>query len=149
MRDHDQLFPALMHAILRLSSIRACCYCFAAAVARIFSSGPRFPDPHSQVANARTIKGRLGIQLRATEGEQYAGRKCDSRTPKPGSRFLELPMVGIRPQRQQSPQTNRLGYCGAVARPIVRSPNDHRTDAGNQCHRHPDGWNIHNGGTVG
>ena len=27
--------------------------------------------------------------------------------------------------------------------------NDNRTDAGNQYHRHPDGWNIHNGGTVG
>ena len=21
--------------------------------------------------------------------------------------------------------------------------------AGNQCHRHPDGWNVHNSGTVG
>jgi hypothetical protein len=39
-RDYDHLFPALMHAIWRLSSITACCYCFAAAVARIFSSGP-------------------------------------------------------------------------------------------------------------
>jgi hypothetical protein len=55
-------------------------------------------------------------------GEQYAGRKCDSRTPKTGSGCLELPMVGIRPQRQPSPQTNRLGYYRAVARPIVRSP---------------------------
>jgi pimeloyl-ACP methyl ester carboxylesterase len=78
-----------------------------------------------------------------------AGRKCDSRTPKTGSGRLKLPMVGIRPQRQQSPQTNRLGYCRAVARPSVGSQNDHRTDAGNQCHRHPDVGNIHNNGTVG
>jgi hypothetical protein len=55
-RDHDYLFPAQMHAIWRLSSITTCCHCFAAAVASIFSSGPRFPDPHSQFANARTIK---------------------------------------------------------------------------------------------
>jgi hypothetical protein len=37
-------------------------------------------------------------------------------------------MVGIRSERQQSSQTNRLGYCRAVARPIVRSPNDQGTD---------------------
>jgi len=30
----------LMHAIRRVSSITACYYCFAAAVASIFSSGP-------------------------------------------------------------------------------------------------------------
>ena len=65
------------------------------------------------------------------------------------SYHTQLASVGIRSQRQQSPQTNRLGYCRAVARPIVRSPNDHWTDPGNQCHRHPDGWNIHNSGTVG
>jgi hypothetical protein len=36
-------------------------------------------------------------------------------------------MVGIRPQRQQSPQTNRLGYCRAAARPIIRSLNGQMT----------------------
>src|SRR3984957_9960342 len=84
-------------------------------------------------------QGRLGVQLRATGGEQYAGRKCDSRTPKTGSGCLELPIMGIRSERQQSPPTNRLGYCRAVARPIIRSPNDHWTDPGNQCHRYADG----------
>jgi hypothetical protein len=53
----DYPFPALMHAIWRLSSITACGHCFAAAVASIFPWVRRFPDPHSQVANARTIKG--------------------------------------------------------------------------------------------
>ena len=38
--DHDHLFPALMHAIWRLSSITACCHFFAAAVVSISSSGP-------------------------------------------------------------------------------------------------------------
>src|ERR1700685_1919671 len=50
------LFPALIHEIWRLYSITACCYCFAAAVASIFPRVPRFPDPHSQIAKARTIK---------------------------------------------------------------------------------------------
>jgi hypothetical protein len=55
-KRENYLFPALIHAIWRLSSITACCYCFAAAVASIFPRVPRFPDPHSQIAKARTIK---------------------------------------------------------------------------------------------
>src|SRR5438132_9738371 len=130
------------------------CNCFAAAVASISSCVPRFPpmpSPNSlpESGSARTIKGATELTFQARGGEQDAGRKCDSRATKTGSRRLELPMVGIGSERQQSLQTNRLGHCRAVAGPIIRSPNDNRTDAGNQYHRHPDGWNIHNGGTVG
>src|SRR3984957_20293319 len=45
-----------MHAIWRPSSIRTCCYCFAAAVVAFFPRVPRLSDPQSQVAKARTIK---------------------------------------------------------------------------------------------
>src|ERR1700722_9246567 len=45
-----------MHAIWRPSSIRTCCYCFAAAVVAFLPRVPRFSDPHSQVAKTRTIK---------------------------------------------------------------------------------------------
>jgi hypothetical protein len=39
-RETTTDFPALLHAIWRLSAITACSHCFAAAVVSISSSGP-------------------------------------------------------------------------------------------------------------
>jgi hypothetical protein len=108
--DACNLAPVFNHGVLLL---------LCGGSGTLFFSGPRVPRPPHPSWQRSYDQGRQGVELRATGEKQYA-RKCDSRTPKTGSGCLELPMVGIRAQRQQGPQTNRLGYCGAVARPLAK-----------------------------
>src|SRR5208282_308331 len=80
-----------------LSSIAGCGHCFAAAVVSISSSGRGdFLIPTSKLPRLVRLRAARS-SIVCTGGEQYAGRKCDSRAPKTGSGCLELPMVGISP----------------------------------------------------